>query len=100
MSEQSAYARAGVDIEAKEQIHRLIREAADEGSAVLLLSSDLGEAVGLCHVIHAMYAGRLVASHVGPTSADQPDILFDVLGKRRADDLATSRPVNSAVKSA
>ena len=74
---------AGVDIDSKEQIHRLIRTAADSGTAVLLLSSDLPEAIALCHVIHTMYAGHLVGSHVAPTESDEPIILFDVLGKRR-----------------
>jgi ABC-type sugar transport system ATPase subunit len=75
---------AGVDIDSKDQIHRLIRDAADSGTAVLLLSSDLAEAIALCHVIHTMYAGHLVGSHVAPQASDEPDILFDVLGKRRA----------------
>jgi ribose transport system ATP-binding protein len=74
---------AGVDIDSKEQIHRLIRSAADSGTAVLLLSSDLAEAIALCHVIHTMYAGHLVGSHVAPTASDEPTLLFDVLGKRR-----------------
>ena len=77
---------AGVDVDSKEQIHRLIRGAADAGAAVLLLSSDLSESIALCHVVHTMYAGHVVYSHVAPTPGDEARILFDVLGKRLDDD--------------
>src|SRR5262249_40354974 len=39
----------GIDVGAKDQIHRLVDEAAGEGMAVLLASTDTDELVRLCH---------------------------------------------------
>jgi ribose transport system ATP-binding protein len=74
---------AGVDIESKTQIHRLVRQTAAAGTTVLLLSSDLGEAVALCNVIYTMYGGSIVGAYANPRPDDQPAILFDVLGRSR-----------------
>jgi rhamnose transport system ATP-binding protein len=50
----------GVDIGAKAEIHRLIRSLAAEGLAILLISSELTELLGLAHRIGVMRGGRLV----------------------------------------
>ena len=50
----------GVDVGAKSEIHRLIRELANEGMGVLLISSDLPEVLGLSDRIAVMRGGRLV----------------------------------------
>ena len=72
---------AGVDIEAKLQIHDRIRSAAAAGLVVVLLSSDLIETIALCNVVHTMYAGSVVGCYSAPQLHDQPAILFDVLGR-------------------
>jgi len=51
---------AGVDIEAKSQIHRRISELAEGGLAVLLVSSDLPEVLTLSDRVVVMREGRLV----------------------------------------
>jgi ribose transport system ATP-binding protein len=82
---------AGVDVDAKAEIHRLIRRSAGEGATVVLLSSDLAEAIALCNTLHTMYAGAVVATYRDPSPADQPSILFDVLGRHGASvDAATT----------
>lgn len=85
---------AGVDIDSKEQIHHLIRVAASAGTTVLLLSSDLLEAVALCNVIYTMYAGTVVGVYHNPGLGDQAAILFDVLGRRR-DSSASVEPLDT-----
>ena len=50
----------GVDIGAKAEIHRLIRALAADGLAILLISSELAELLGLAHRIGVMRGGRLV----------------------------------------
>ena len=50
----------GVDIGAKAEIHRLIRALATDGLAILLISSELTELIGLAHRIAVMRGGRLV----------------------------------------
>lgn len=50
----------GVDVGAKSEIHRIIRELAREGLAVLMISSDLPEILGMSDRIGVMRGGRLV----------------------------------------
>jgi ribose transport system ATP-binding protein len=49
----------GVDVGAKAEIYRLIREQADRGRAILLISSYLPELFGLCDDLAVMREGRL-----------------------------------------
>jgi rhamnose transport system ATP-binding protein len=57
----------GVDVGAKRQIHELIARLAREGMAVLLVSSELEEVLGLAHRVLVMRRGRVVAEY---TSAE------------------------------
>jgi rhamnose transport system ATP-binding protein len=53
----------GVDVGAKRQIHELIVRLAREGMAVLLISSELEEVLGLSHRVLVMRRGRVVAEY-------------------------------------
>jgi ABC-type sugar transport system ATPase subunit len=50
----------GVDVGAKAQVHRLLRDLAAQGRGVLMISSDLPEVLHLAHRILVMREGRLV----------------------------------------
>ena len=50
----------GVDIGAKDEIHRIIVELADSGTAVLVVSTDLGEVQHLADRVLVMRAGAVV----------------------------------------
>jgi ribose transport system ATP-binding protein len=50
----------GVDVGAKADIHRLVDEAAEAGTAVLVASTDHEELVRLCHRVLVMRRGRIV----------------------------------------
>ena len=50
----------GVDVGAKAEIHRLIRDLAARGNAVLLISSELPEVIAISHRILVMRQGELV----------------------------------------
>ena len=50
----------GVDVGAKAEIHRIIRELAKEGLAVLMISSDLPEVVGMSDRVAVMQEGQVV----------------------------------------
>ena len=60
----------GVDIGAKLEIHRLIRARADAGAAVLLITSDIEEAIEHSDRVVVMREGRTVADLHGPTEHD------------------------------
>ncbi|UUN31360.1 ABC transporter ATP-binding protein [Streptomyces sp. FIT100] len=57
----AAHPTRGVDVGAQAQIWDQIREARREGLAVLLISADLDELIGLSDTLRVMYRGRLVA---------------------------------------
>jgi ribose transport system ATP-binding protein len=52
----------GVDVGAKAEIHRLVRDLADNGTAVIVVSSDLPELLELSDVIHVVRDGRIVGT--------------------------------------
>ncbi|WP_218509780.1 sugar ABC transporter ATP-binding protein [Variovorax sp. dw_308] len=52
----------GVDVGAKRDIYFLIQRLAREGLAVIVVSSELMELIGLCHRVAVMRAGRIVAT--------------------------------------
>ncbi|MGA5701447.1 ATP-binding cassette domain-containing protein [Peterkaempfera bronchialis] len=57
----AAHPTRGVDVGAQAQIWDHIRQARREGLAVLLISADLDELIGLSDTLRVMYRGRLVA---------------------------------------
>lgn len=52
----------GVDIGAKRDIYALIQRLAESGRAVVVISSELMELIGLCHRVAVMRSGRLQAT--------------------------------------
>ncbi|MFD5558931.1 ABC transporter ATP-binding protein [Streptomyces sp. NPDC127068] len=57
----AAHPTRGVDVGAQAQIWDQIREARREGLAVLLISADLDELIGLSDSLRVMFRGKLVA---------------------------------------
>ncbi|MEV5968860.1 ABC transporter ATP-binding protein [Streptomyces sp. NPDC051921] len=57
----AAHPTRGVDVGAQAQIWDAIRDARREGLAVLLISADLDELIGLSDTLKVMYRGKLVA---------------------------------------
>jgi len=51
----------GVDVGARTEIYRVIGQLVEQGKAILLISSDLPELLGLCDRVVVIYGGRLVA---------------------------------------
>ena len=63
----------GVDVGAIEFIHARLREARDQGKAILLVSADLAEVLALADRIAVMYGGRFAM--VMSRSEASPDVL-------------------------
>jgi ABC-type sugar transport system ATPase subunit len=61
----------GVDVGAKRQIHELILALAAQGMAVLLISSELEEVLGLSHRVLVMRRGRVVAEYGEDATIDR-----------------------------
>lgn len=59
----------GVDVGAKSEIHKIIRQLAKEGLAVLMISSDLPEILGMSDRIAVMRGGRIAGMLPGKSEA-------------------------------
>ncbi|MDR3404025.1 MAG: sugar ABC transporter ATP-binding protein [Chthoniobacter sp.] len=71
----------GVDVGAKSEIYKIIRRLAAEGLAVLMISSDLPEVLGMSDRIAVMRGGTIVAEF--PPGADAHDVMAAALGQKR-----------------
>jgi rhamnose transport system ATP-binding protein len=68
----------GVDVGAKEEIHKQILALADQGTAVLVVSSDLLEVLELADRVLVVRAGTIVAEF--GRGASQADVLAAAAG--------------------
>ena len=69
----------GVDVGAKSEIHRIIRRLAQEGLAVIMISSDLPEVLGMSDRIGVMRGGTLAA--ILPGGAEPHTVMAAALGQ-------------------
>jgi ribose transport system ATP-binding protein len=70
----------GIDVGVKFDLYQFIADQAGQGRAVLLISSELAEILGLAHRILVMRDGRIAAELDGQT-ATQAEILRHALGE-------------------
>ena len=71
----------GVDVGAKAEIHKIIRRLAKEGLAVILISSDLPEALGMSDRIGVMRGGTIAA--ILPGDSDAHTVMAAALGTEK-----------------
>ena len=74
----------GVDVGAKSEIYRVIRELATQGVAVVVSSSENTELLGVCDRVLMMFRGRVVAD-VPSHDLDELTIAEHVAGVQRHD---------------
>lgn len=61
----------GVDIEAKQQIYRIVRELAQEGKSVVFISSEVEELPLVCDRILLLQQGTFSREFISPVSVDE-----------------------------
>ena len=61
----------GIDVGAKAEIYRILRDMAASGVGVIVVSSDLPEVIGLCDRVEVMYEGRLMGEVTGEDINEQ-----------------------------
>ncbi len=61
----------GIDIGAKAEIYALVRELANQGAAVVVISNDMPEVIGLADEIVAMFEGAVSATLPGGTTEEE-----------------------------
>jgi ribose transport system ATP-binding protein len=77
----------GIDVGAKAGIHDLIRGLANEGVAVVMISSELSEVIGMSDRIIVMRQGSIAGEL--PAGPEESEIMFLATGER---DVATESP--------
>jgi rhamnose transport system ATP-binding protein len=73
----------GVDIGAKAEVHRIISQLAAQGMAIVLISSELLEVLGMADRIVVLHEGR-VAAEFGRDDASQERIMAAATGQAEA----------------
>jgi ABC-type sugar transport system ATPase subunit len=67
----------GVDVGARAEIYRLIRQFCDRGYCLIMASSDIEEVLGMADIIVSMYRGRQIATY-RRGEADLQRVLADI----------------------
>jgi len=73
----------GIDVGAKIEIHRLLREYAEKGNGVIVVSSEMPELIGLCDRILVLYEGQ-VAGEVSGMAATEQGLIHLAMGSPSA----------------
>lgn len=74
----------GVDVGARRRIHEFIGETARRGAAILLISSEIEEVMGLAHRAYTVSGGRITGAFVpADTTVDQ--VIWRLFHEQRAD---------------
>lgn len=61
----------GIDVGAKYEIYQIINQLADDGHAVLVISSELPELLGICDRIYTMSQGRITGQMPGDQATQE-----------------------------
>ncbi len=70
----------GIDVGTKAEVHRLLSELAGQGVAVLMVSSELPEVLGMADRVLVMHEGRLVGE-IGRADATEESVMFAATGQ-------------------
>ncbi|MEW9547124.1 sugar ABC transporter ATP-binding protein [Nonomuraea sp. NPDC050783] len=73
----------GIDVGTKAEVHRLLSELAASGVAVLMISSELPEVLGMADRVLVMHEGRLVAE-LDRASATEESVMAAATGRSAA----------------
>jgi inositol transport system ATP-binding protein len=70
----------GIDIGAKAEVHQLLRNLASEGTAVVVISSELPEILSLCDRIVTVKEGRITADMPAAEASEEKLMKFMAFG--------------------
>ena len=71
----------GVDVGAREEIHRIMTRLVDEGKGIIMVTSDLDELMNMSHAIAVMNKGRIVA-YLETRATSREEVVSYALGQR------------------
>ena len=70
----------GIDVGTKAEVHRLMSELAGQGLAVLMISSELPEVLGMADRVLVMHEGR-IARELSREEADEENVVRAATGQ-------------------
>jgi ABC-type sugar transport system ATPase subunit len=71
----------GIDVKAKSEIYKILRQATDQGHGVIIASSELEELTNICDRIFVMFQGRIVAEFGKDEFKDSVILQYAVAGR-------------------
>src|SRR5262245_48688405 len=77
----------GIDVGAKSEVYKLVQDMVEGGAAVLIVSSELPELLGLCDRILVMFRSRVTAEFEAATATGE-DIAHAAFGGGEAEEVA------------
>ncbi|HQY92847.1 ATP-binding cassette domain-containing protein, partial [Caldilinea sp.] len=86
----------GIDVGAKSEIHRLMSKLAQEGKAILMISSELPEILGMSDRVLVMHEGR-ISGEFARKDATQESIMRAATGHAAAQQQAEQEHAAAAV---
>jgi ribose transport system ATP-binding protein len=66
----------GIDIGTKQQIYKFIADLAARGKAIIVVSSEMQELIGICHRILVMRSGRIVGEVSGDAMTEDEIVVY------------------------
>lgn len=70
----------GIDVGAKSEIYHLMRDIADRGKGILMISSELPEIIGMSDRLYIMYGGRIVKEISDSAEMTEENIMYFAAG--------------------
>ncbi len=70
----------GIDVGAKQEIYHLMRQLASQGKAILMISSELPEVIGMSDRIYVMHDGAIVREFGWGERVDEERIMYFAAG--------------------
>ena len=74
----------GIDVGAKYEIYTIINRLAEEGKAIMVISSEMPELLGICDRIYVMNEGRIVGEMAGSEASQEKIMRAIVRGEGKA----------------
>jgi ribose transport system ATP-binding protein len=71
----------GIDVGAKSEIWQLMRDLADQGKAIVMISSELPEIVGMSDRVYVMYRGAIVGELSGEEATEEKVMMLATYGR-------------------
>ena len=71
----------GIDVGAKEEIWNLMRNLSDQGKAILMISSELPEIIGMSDRVLVFHRGRVVGEMPGGTATEEAVMMLATYGE-------------------